>query len=113
MRHEPEREGQRTDTSRLRRKTLTADRLILSAGSSGLHLPTAEDEEPGRLPRISNQLGSRFCGNGDLITFALETTKRKDGERVPRLIDAGYGPVITSRIRFKDQEDGGEGRAST
>jgi cholesterol oxidase len=64
----------------------------------------------GAFPGISNLLGSRFCGNGDLMTFALETTKRKDGERVARLIDAGYGPVITSRIRFKDREEGGEGR---
>ena len=34
MRHEPEREGQRTDTSACA-ETLTADRLILSAGSLG------------------------------------------------------------------------------
>jgi cholesterol oxidase len=112
VRHEPEREGQRTDTSRLHRKTLTTDRLILSAGSLGstFLLLKMKMENRDAFRGISNQLGSRFCGNGDLVTFALNTTKRKDGEQVPRLIDAGYGPVITSRIRFEDREDGGEGR---
>jgi cholesterol oxidase len=110
VRHEPEREGKRTDTSRLPRETLTADRLILSAGSLGSTFLLLKMKSRGAFPGISNLLGSRFCGNGDLMTFALETTKRKDGERVARLIDAGYGPVITSCIRFKDREEGGEGR---
>src|SRR5215203_2725996 len=112
VRHEPEREGQRTDTSRLHRKTLTTDRLILSAGSLGstFLLLKMKMEHRDAFRGISNHLGSRFCGNGDLITFALNTTRRKDGEEMPRLIDAGYGPVITSRIRFEDREDGGEGR---
>jgi cholesterol oxidase len=94
----------------LPRETLTADRLILSAGSLGSTFLLLKMKSRGAFPGISNLLGSRFCGNGDLMTFALETTKRKDGERVARLIDAGYGPVITSRIRFKDREEGGEGR---
>src|SRR5919107_947893 len=89
VRHEPEREGQRTDTSRLRRETLTADRLILSAGSLGSTFLLLKMKSLGAFRGISNRLGSRFCGNGDLITFALETTRRKDGERVPRLTDAG------------------------
>jgi len=108
VRHE--REGQRTDTSRLPRETLTAERLVLSAGSLGSTFLLLKMKNRGAFPRISNLLGSRFCGNGDLATFALKTTKRKDGERVPRLIDAGYGPVITGAIRFGDREDGGEGR---
>ena len=110
VRHEPEREGKRTETSRLPRETLTADRLILSAGSLGSTFLLLKMKGRGAFPGISNLLGSRFCGNGDLMTFALETTRRMDGERVARLIDAGYGPVITSRIRFKGREEGGEGR---
>jgi cholesterol oxidase len=37
VRHEPdpEREGQKTDTSRLPEHTITADRLILAAGTLG------------------------------------------------------------------------------
>jgi cholesterol oxidase len=108
VRHEPEREGKKTDTSRLHRERLTADRLILSAGSLGSTFLLLKMKNQGAFPGIGNLLGSRFCGNGDLITFALKTTRMKDGERVPRLIDAGYGPVITGAIRYKDQEDGGE-----
>jgi len=109
VRHEPEREGHKTDTSRLPRKTLTADRLILSAGTLGSTFLLLKMKNRGAFTRISNQLGTRFCGNGDLVTFALKS-KKTDGTRVPRLIDAGYGPVITSAIRVADREDGGEER---
>jgi cholesterol oxidase len=34
-----------------------------------------------------------------------------DGERRGRLIEPGYGPVITSTIRSKDELEGGTGRA--
>ncbi len=108
VRHEQE--GQRMDTSRLPKETLTAERLIVSAGSLGSTFLLLKMKNRGSFPHISNLLGSRFCGNGDLATFALKTTRRKDGERVSRLIDAGYGPVITGAIRFRDREDGGEGR---
>jgi cholesterol oxidase len=57
------------------------------------------------LSGISSALGSRFSGNGDLLTFALRCTK--DGR--PAVIDPGYGPVITSAIRFADARDGGHG----
>jgi cholesterol oxidase len=110
VRHESEREGQKTDTSRLPRKTLTADSLIVSAGTLGSTFLLLKMKNSGALPRISNRLGTRFSGNGDLATFALESSMSKDGGRVPRLIDAGYGPVITSAIRVADREDGGEGR---
>ena len=33
-----------------------------------------------------------------------------DGKRVPRIVDPGYGPVITSTRRMPDASDGGEGR---
>jgi cholesterol oxidase len=109
-RHEPEREGQKTDTSRLPTKTLTTDRLILAAGTLGSTFLLLKMKNRGAFPRISNRLGTRFCGNGDLVTFALKSSKNTDGARQPRLIDAGYGPVITSAIRVADREDGGEGR---
>ena len=110
VRHEPEQEGRKTDTSRLPRKTLTADRLILSAGTLGSTFLLLKMKNRGAFPGISNRLGTRFCGNGDLVTFAVKSSKTTDGKRVPRLIDAGYGPVITSAIRVADREDGGEGR---
>jgi cholesterol oxidase len=49
------------------------------------------------LPGLSPRLGSRFCGNGDLLTFAVNTAEVTDPAR---------GPVITSAIRYPDELDG-------
>lgn len=110
VRHETEREGLKTDTARLPRKTLTADRLVLSAGSLGSAFLLLKMKNRGAFPRLSNRLGTRFCGNGDLATFATRSTKNENGRQVPRLIDASYGPVITGAVRVADREEGGEGR---
>jgi cholesterol oxidase len=107
-RPDPEREGQKTDTSALPEQTITADRLVLSAGTLGSTYLLLKNR--GAFPGLSGQLGTRFCGNGDLITAALKSSKIVDGKRVPRLIDTGYGPAITSTVRFPDREDGGDGR---
>jgi cholesterol oxidase len=107
-RPDPEREGQKTDTSALPEHTITADRLVLSAGTLGSTYLLLKNRSA--FPGLSARLGTRFCGNGDLITFAVRSSKKVAGKRVPRLIDAGYGPVITSAIRFPDREDGGDGR---
>ncbi len=108
--HQPdlEREGQSTDTAALPEITITTDRLILSAGTLGSTFLLLKNRDV--FPGLSDRLGTRFSGNGDLITFALKSGKDVDGERVPRLIEAGYGPVITSAVRIPDREDGGEGR---
>jgi cholesterol oxidase len=55
-------------------------------------------------------LGTRFCGNGDLLTFLIEATRQENGRRVPRIVDGSYGPVITSYLRVPDAADGGTGR---
>ena len=86
-------------------RELTCDRLVLSAGSLGstyLLLKSSRD-----FPGLSPRLGSRFGGNGDLLTFALKASY-PDGS--PRPLDAEFGPVITSAIRVPDALDGGEGR---
>jgi len=88
--------------------TITADRLVLAAGSLGsTHLLL---KNRSAFPRLSPALGTRFCGNGDFLTFALKTSQEVDGKRVPRVIDPGYGPVITSAVRGDDTLDGGDGR---
>jgi cholesterol oxidase len=86
-------------------RELTCDRLVLSAGALGstyLLLKSRRD-----FPDLSPRLGSRFGGNGDLLTFALKASY-PDGS--PRRLDAEFGPVITSAIRVPDALDGGEGR---
>ena len=82
-------------------QVITANQLILCAGSLGSTYLLLKSQKRGLFPHISNKLGTRFCGNGDLINFALKA-KRK--------IDGSYGPVITSTIRMPDRLDGGEGR---
>lgn len=99
VKHDPEREGKKTDTSQLPQETITADQLILAAGTLGTTFLLLKNR--GNFPRISEKVGTRFCGNGDLLTFAL---------RSRHLLDPNFGPVITSAIRVADALDGGQGR---
>jgi cholesterol oxidase len=89
-------------------RTITCDRLVLSAGTLGTANLLLRNRSA--FPRISRKLGTRFCGNGDLLTLALNCADLADGRRVPRIVDPGYGPVITSTMRMPDALDGGEGR---
>ncbi len=84
---------------------LTADRLVLSAGSFGTTYLLLKNREA--FPGLSSRLGTHFCGNGDLLTFGLRA--RENGK--PRIVDSSYGPVITSTVRVKDAAEGGPGRA--
>ncbi len=96
------------DPSRPLPVTLTCDHLILSAGTLGTTELLLRNR--GAFPRISRKLGTRFSGNGDLLTLALNTSRVTDGVKTPRIIDSGYGPVITSTARMPGAEDGGTGR---
>jgi cholesterol oxidase len=90
----------RTDDPRVRPPhELTCERLVLAAGTLGSTylLLRSRDAFPGLSPR----LGSRFGGNGDLLTFALDAK---------RPLQPSFGPVITGALRVPDKLDGGEGR---
>ena len=89
--------------------TLTADRLVLAAGTFGSTFLLLKNR--ASFPGLSERLGTRFCGNGDLLTFAQKTHETVNGVRRGRAIEPGYGPVITSTIRVPDQLEGGPGRA--
>jgi cholesterol oxidase len=104
VRHEPEQEGKKTDTRRLPVQSASADRLILAAGALGSTFLLLANRDV--LRGLSPALGTRFSGNGDLLTFALRCTERRNGRREPRPIEPGFGPVITSAIRFADALDG-------
>jgi cholesterol oxidase len=111
VQHDLAKEGQKLathDPNVLPLQTITADRLILSAGTFGSTFLLLKNRSA--FPHISSLLGTRFSGNGDLINFAVRCSDSSTGQRIPRLIDGGYGPVITSAIRFADSLDGGEGR---
>jgi cholesterol oxidase len=86
-------------------RRLTADRLVLAAGVFGSTFLLLKNR--AAFPGLSDRLGTQFCGNGDLLTLAL---KGREGGKT-RIVDPGYGPVITSTIRVKDAAEGGPGRA--
>src|SRR3569833_985355 len=88
------------------RHTITCDRLVLAAGTYGTSYLLLRDQEA--FPGLSPALGTRFSGNGDLLTFLL---RAKDRARV-RPLDASRGPVITSAIRLPDEVDGATGRGA-
>ena len=87
-----------------RTRTLTTDRLVLAAGAIGSTYLLLKNRSA--FPRVSKKLGTRFCGNGDYLTLALKPSEAAGGRRVPRIIDPGYGPIITSAVRFDDEADG-------
>jgi cholesterol oxidase len=101
-------EGARREASPPER-TISADRLVLCAGTFGSTYLLLRNRSS--FPGLSERLGTRFCGNGDLLTLVERTHEAVGGERRARLIEPGRGPVITSTIRVKDELEGGAGRA--
>lgn len=99
--HEPDAEGRRTDTAGLVERTLSCDRLVLAAGTFGTSYLLLRNR--AAFPGLSSALGTRFCGNGDLLTFVLGA-RGEDGR--PRTLDGSRGPVITSAVRVGDELDG-------
>jgi cholesterol oxidase len=100
--HDPERDGRRADQNALVTRTITCDRLVLAAGTYGTTYLLLRNRRG--LPGLSPSLGTRFSGNGDLLTFLLPS----DGGT--QAFEASRGPVITSAVRGADAADGAEGR---
>jgi len=88
-------------------RTLTADRLILSAGTFGTTYLLLKNR--AAFPGLSSRLGSQFSGNGDILMLAIKCVEDAEPRR-PRIVDPGYGPVITSTVRVPDAAEGGPGR---
>ena len=88
--------------------TISATRLVLSAGTFGTTYLLLKNRSA--FPRLSPALGSHFCSNGDLLTFALRCSKRTDAGKVPWPMGGTSAPVITSSLRMPDALDGGSGR---
>jgi cholesterol oxidase len=98
--HDPKSPSKKNGRELCTRRTITADRLILSAGTFGS--PFLLLKNRSGFPHLSDCIGSRFSGNGDLLGFFLRSCA--DGKS--RLLDAGRGPVITSAVRGADELDG-------
>lgn len=82
-----------------------SERLVLGAGTFGSTYLLLRNR--AAFPRLSPALGTRFSGNGDLLTFLRHATRTVDGVKVPRPLNPEFGPVITSAIRMPDTLDGG------
>jgi len=102
--HHPDAAGEESGGPAKTPRRLTARRLVLSAGALGTTYLLLRNR--GALPRLGPALGTRFSGNGDLLSFASRCTERSNGASRPRRIDPGRGPVITSRVRVPDALDG-------
>ncbi|MGA4669929.1 GMC oxidoreductase [Propionibacteriaceae bacterium Y1923] len=90
--------GRRTAT----RRKLRCDVVIVAAGALGSTDLLLRNRV--HLPALGPALGTRFSGNGDLMTFLMGAQVDTDSGR-SRLIDGSYGPVITSSIRVPDGVD--------
>ena len=94
--HRPEAAGAPTDTSALPVSTVYADKVVLAAGTLGSTYLALRNRRA--LGLTSPALGTRFCGNGDLLGFILGGNRPLEGSR---------GPVITSYIRSPDAVETG------
>ncbi len=103
--HRPESDVEPPTPGEPQLATLTCKTLVLAAGTLGSTFLLLRNRD--QLPGLSDKLGTRFSGNGDLLGLALNA-KKDDGRA--RLLDASRGPVITSAVRIPDAADGGTGR---
>lgn len=104
--HHPENHG-----GLLTEQIIHCRRLILGAGTFGTNFLLLRNR--GSLPALSDALGTRFSGNGDLLTFIMDAkTPATNGSRPGvRTLTGSRGPVITTAIRVPDaNDDDGDGR---
>lgn len=74
------------------RSSVRARRVIVAAGTLGSNeLLLRCRDEYGSLPRLSQQLGQRFSGNGDFVAIVAAGKHEAD---------PNYGPVITQYIDY-------------
>lgn len=103
--HEPGREGRPTATGELPVHRIACRRLVLAAGTFGSTYLLLRNR--AALRGISSALGTRFCGNGDLLGLLLHATGGDgSGPPGPRRLRSSTGTVITSAVRVGDELDG-------
>jgi choline dehydrogenase-like flavoprotein len=79
------------DPSSFDRRTVTADKVIVSAGCLGTNEIMLRSKEKGTLPNLSDRVGVGFSTNGDYLAFLEKTKERASLIR---------GPVTTSFAHF-------------
>jgi len=73
--------------------TVQARRVVLGAGTFGTTYLLLRNRSV--FPLISAALGTRFSGNGDLLSVVADAHRRVGGRSLPRHLDPSVGPVIT------------------
>lgn len=97
--HAPDNEGVPLDTRLLPEHVVRCRTLVLGAGALGTTYLLLRNAHA--LPGLGPALGTRFCGNGDLLGFVHGTRER---------LKPSLGPVITATAASPDALDGGTGR---
>ena len=105
--HRPEDEGRPPDTRGLPRVDVTADHLVLAAGTFGSTFLLLKNRR--NFPDLSDRLGQYVSGNGDLLGMVHDAHRTEGGRTTPRAMDPSRGCVITSTVRMPDSRDGGSG----
>ncbi len=89
--------------------TLTANRVILAAGTLGSSEILMRSQEQHRLT-LSEQLGKRFSANGDALVFGYgqrqavnAVAKTSSNSQHPEPVAHTVGPTITGHIRSEQQ----------
>ncbi|MCU1346869.1 MAG: FAD-dependent oxidoreductase [Acidimicrobiia bacterium] len=98
--HDPDREGVKTDTAALKVHTVRASEVVLAAGTLGSTYLLLRNR--ARLGLTTAALGTRFCGNGDVLGFVFGA-QGLGGHG----LDGSLGPVISSYVRYPDRADTG------
>jgi cholesterol oxidase len=75
------------------REVVEAPTLVLAAGTLGS--PRLLLQSRGRLPKLSQALGTRFSGNGDALGLAFDPSAPGAGHA-----RNDFGPVMTSRLDY-------------
>lgn len=101
--HQPSNDQAPVPLSQLQTTTIRARRVVLGAGTFGTTYLLLRNRSA--LPRLSAALGTRFSGNGDLLTAIVKARHWVGDQPVPRHLDPSFGPVITSAIRLADSHD--------
>lgn len=103
----PEHEGVKVNTDKLPLTWVSCNRLVVAAGTLGTTGLLLRNR--GAFPDLGPALGTRFCGNGDMLGIIMGAHRKGTGRTPYRVIDSSLGPVITSYVRVPDTADGGSG----
>ncbi len=102
--HQPSHDRTPVATGDLPATTIRSRRVVLGAGTFGSTYLLLRNR--AALPLLAPALGTRFSGNGDVLSAIVDAHQRVGGDNLSRHLDPSLGPVITSAIRMPDSHDG-------